>query len=531
MNHKVSWWLTSNSNYQADSNWLKVLLLKNLLMEEYMSFSKYYIYILKCIALIITIPLLVYGYSQQNVFLLFFSLFVLLVFLVFNVFDIIAVLEKRTRIKHKLQKIIKKRAIKILEPQRFSYSNREKDSLSAYELLKQKQEELEILRITSEKFNSTMDVDNIVEYIYDVYQKFTNCDRCLICFRDFDSQDVFCRYEFGKELFGEVGKFFDDDSVITKCFNTNSIVVTNDILIKKRGIYGDKLAIPLSISTEQLGVIFLETSKKNTFNNINLPFIKSLANYAAVAINKAELFNDVWAQKQEIEALYEETAAVNDDLNDNIENLNKAKEELKLKNEELLKYSDSLNTGYIQTVMSLVNAIEAKDAYTSGHCQRVMEIACEIAANLNLDEDSIQDLKYAAVLHDIGKIGISAGILNKAEKLTDQEYEEIKKHPEISYNILKNVEFLNRGLKAILEHHEKYNGSGYPNNLKGEEISLLGRILCIADAFDAMTSNRTYRKGMTMEVAVNEIERCKGIQFDPKVSDVFIKMIRELVNT
>ncbi len=496
-----------------------------------MNCSKYYIYIIKCIALIITIPLLVYGYSKQYVFLLFFSLLVLLLFLAFNIFEIISVLKNNSKNKPKLKKIIKTPTTKLLKPQRFFYSNNEKNTLSAYELLKQKQDELEILRITSEKFNATMDVDNIVEYVFDVYKKFTNCDRCLICFKDINSQDIFCRYEFGNDLFGEVGKFFDDDSVITKCFNTNSIVVTYDILIKKRGIYGDKLAIPLSVSTEQLGVIFLETSKKNSFKNINLPFIKSLANYAAVAINKAELFNDVWAQKQEIEALYEETAAVNDDLNFNIDNLNKAKEELRLKNEELLKYSESLNTGYIQTVMSLVNAIEAKDAYTSGHCQRVMEIACEIAANLNLDEDSIQDLKYAAVLHDIGKIGVSAGILNKSGKLTDQEYEEIKKHPEISYNILKNVEFLNRGLKAILEHHEKYNGSGYPNNLKGEEISLLGRILCIADAFDAMTSNRTYRKSMSMEVAVNEIERCKGIQFDPNVSDVFIDMIRELVNT
>jgi len=248
----------------------------------------------------------------------------------------------------------------------------------------------------------------------------------------------------------------------------------------------------------------------------------SIANYAAVAINKSQLFNDVYTQKQEIEALYEETAAVNADLNDNITNLNNAKEELRLKNEELRRYSESLNTGYIQTVMSLVNAIEAKDSYTSGHCQRVMEISCEIAARMNLDEDVIEDLRYAAILHDIGKIGISASILNKTDKLTDQEYEEIKKHPLISYNILKNVEFLGEGLRAILEHHEKYNGSGYPYGLKGEEISLLGRILCIADAFDAMTSDRTYRKGMSMELAINEIERCKGIQFDPEISDVFI---------
>ncbi|PYG86835.1 HD-GYP domain-containing protein (c-di-GMP phosphodiesterase class II) [Ruminiclostridium sufflavum DSM 19573] len=494
-----------------------------------MKFSKYYIYIIKCIALIITIPLLVYGYTKHYMILLIISLIVGLILFGFNIFEIVSIVKSEAKRKDRLKRIIRTKAIKVLENTRFLYAK--KNALNAYALLSQKQDELEILRITSEKFNSIMDVDNIVEYIFDIYKRFTNCDRCLICFKDIKTQDIYCKYEFGDILFGEVGKFFDDDSVITKCFNTNSVVANYSIFINKRGIYGDKVAIPLSISNEQLGVIFLETAMKNTFNGINLPFLKSLSNYAAVAINKAELFNDVWAQKQEIEALYEETAAVNDDLNYNLENLNKAKEELKLKNEELLKYSESLNTGYIQTVMSLVNAIEAKDAYTSGHCQRVMEISCEIAANMNLDEDSIQDLKYAAVLHDIGKIGISARILNKTDKLTEQEYEEIKKHPQISYNILKNVEFLNNGLRAILEHHEKYNGSGYPNSLKGEEISLLGRILCVADAFDAMTSNRTYRKGMTMEVAVNEIERCKGIQFDPKVSDVFIKMIRELVNT
>lgn len=496
-----------------------------------MKLNKYYIYILKCIALIITIPLLIYGYCNQNSLIFCICLLVDLIFLGFNIFEMNTVFKNRENRKNKIKRIIKNHAIKSLKHQRFLSAHAKNMFLSTDELLNQKQNELEILRVTSEKFNSMIDVDNIVEYVFDVYRKFTGCDRCLICFKDINSQDVYCKYEFGDVLLGEVGKFFNEESVISKCFNTNSIVVKYNILINKRGIYGDKLAIPLSISTEQLGVIFLETPKKNSFKNINLPFIQSLANYAAVAINKAELFNDVWAQKQEIEALYEEAAAVNEDLNYSIQNLNKAQEELKLKNEELLKYSESLNTGYIQTVMSLVNAIEAKDAYTSGHCQRVMEISCEIAANLNLDEESIQDLKYAAVLHDIGKIGISARILNKADKLTEQEYEEIKKHPEISYNILKNVEFLKRGLRAILEHHEKYNGTGYPNKLKGEEISLLGRILCIADAFDAMTSNRTYRKGMSMEVAVNEIERCKGTQFDPYISDVFIKMIRELVKT
>lgn len=491
-----------------------------------MNFFKYYSHILKYMAGIIAIPLFIYGFINQAKTQLYISFFLSLIILILDISELVFTLILRNK---KAQKVIKKYTGLYNIHGRFSYPGSQRNALKTFKLLIEKQNELEVLRVTSEKFNSTVDLSHIVEYVYEIFKKFTGCDRCLICFKDIDSQDIYCRFELGDVLLGEVGKYFNADSVVTKCFNTNSTVVNTNIPITKRGVIGDKLAIPLSISNEQLGVIFIETSVRNSFNKVNLPFLKSISNYAAVAIHKSQLFNDVYAQKQEIEALYEETAAVNDDLNDNINSLNVAKEELKLKNEELLKNSISLNKGYIQTVMSLVNAIEAKDSYTSGHCQRVMEISCEIATSMNLDDEVIQDLRYAAILHDIGKIGISASILNKQDKLTEDEYEEIKKHPQISYNILRNVEFLGRGLRAILEHHESYDGKGYPNNLKGDEISLLGRILCIADAFDAMTSDRPYRKGMPMEVAIQEIERCKGIQFDPHVSDVFISMIKELV--
>ncbi len=491
-----------------------------------MNFIKYYSHILKYIVGIIAIIMLIYSLNNDSKTGVYISFILVVCILVVDVVDFSVFIFKRNK---KARGVIKKYTGLHNTTGRFSYPGTERNALKTFKLLIEKQNELEVLRITSEKFNSTIDMENIVKYVFEVFKKFTGCDRCLICIKDIDSQDIYCKHELGK-CYGEEGKYFDTDSVVTKCFNTNSIVVNTNILLSKRGVYGDKLAIPMSISaTEQLGVIFIETPAKNTFKRVNVSFLKSIANYAAVAMEKSELFNDVYSQKQEIEALYEETAAVNDDLNDNINSLNIAKEELRIKNDELQRYSNSLNTGYIQTVMSLVNAIEAKDSYTSGHCQRVMEIACEIATQLNLDEDVIEDLRYAAILHDIGKIGISAAILNKTDKLTEAEFDEIKKHPQISFNILKNVEFLGQGLKAILEHHEMYNGGGYPNRLKGEEISLLGRILCIADAFDAMTSDRTYRRGMTMEMAINEIERCKGVQFDPVLSDVFIKMIRELV--
>ncbi|ACL76237.1 HD domain-containing phosphohydrolase [Ruminiclostridium cellulolyticum] len=486
-----------------------------------MNLSKYYLHLVKIIICVIALPCFIYGIFTNTLTPLAVSSCLGIVLLAYDICRFI--IDRRNR------KNTKKYGS--LQPkENILNSAAGKSHFRTLKLLVEKQNQLEALSITSEKFNSTIEIENIIKYVFDVFKKFTGCDRCLICFRDVDSQDIYCKYELGDINYGEVGKYFDEDSVITQCFNTNSVVVKCGIKIKKRSIVGDKLAIPLNISDEQLGVIFLETKNKETFKKVNLIFLQSLANYAAVAMYKSQLINDVYIQKQEIEALYEETAAVNDDLNHNIESLNKAKDELRQKNEELLKYSESLNTGYIQTVMSLVHAIEAKDAYTSGHCQRVMEISCEIATRMNLDEDTIQDLRYAAILHDIGKIGVSASILNKTGKLTDGEFEEIRKHPQISYNILKNVEFLRNGLRAILEHHEKYNGGGYPNGLKGEEISLLGRILCIADAFDAMTSDRTYRRGMTMEVAINEIERCKGIQFDPRISDLFINMIKELIN-
>jgi putative nucleotidyltransferase with HDIG domain len=190
-----------------------------------------------------------------------------------------------------------------------------------------------------------------------------------------------------------------------------------------------------------------------------------------------------------------------------------------------------VQTGYLETVMALSNSIEAKDSYTRGHCQRVMEVACEIANRIGCNEEEIETLKYAAILHDIGKIGIHAFILNKEGTLNDNEYSEIKKHPLIAYNILKDIKFLGKGLDAILQHHERYDGSGYPNGLKGKDISKLGKILCVADAYDAMTSDRPYRSSMGDEAALREIEKCKYTQFDPEIADVFITMCRENMNT
>lgn len=397
--------------------------------------------------------------------------------------------------------------------------------------LEQKNMELEMLSEASEIITSTFEADAIIEYLYGVFNKFTGCDRYFISLTDSKTAELVCKYEFGQVTFNEVGNVYDEETSIKTCFINGQTVLKSNVFIQLRNSYGDKMAIPLNISGRLIGVIFIESGIPGTFSNINTEFIESMAVYAAIAINNAEMFNDIYMQKQEIESLYEQTAASNEQLNAYIKELSVTKEELNIKNSELTRFYDEMQTGCFQTVTALANSIQAKDEYTMGHCQRVMEIACQIATCMGFKEDEIDDLRYAAILHDIGKIGIPASILNKSERLSDDEYGEIKKHPLISFNILKDVEFIGNGLQAILQHHERFDGKGYPNGLKGNQICMFGRILCIADAFDAMTSDRPYRAAMSIGQALREIQRCRGTQFDPEISDLFITITQDLVKT
>lgn len=189
-------------------------------------------------------------------------------------------------------------------------------------------------------------------------------------------------------------------------------------------------------------------------------------------------------------------------------------------------YIDMRNI-YLDTVKSLSQAVEAKDPYTNGHSRRVGEYACNLAARVGLAPKRIENLKIAALLHDIGKIGIEETILNKPGRLTEEEFGKIKKHPEIGVKIIKDIDFLKDVSRIILSHHERYDGTGYPEGRKKDEIMLESQILSLADVFDALTSERPYRNAMTVEEAIEIIENGKGSQFEYKLADAFIKMIKE----
>jgi len=182
---------------------------------------------------------------------------------------------------------------------------------------------------------------------------------------------------------------------------------------------------------------------------------------------------------------------------------------------------------YIDTVKSLSQAVEAKDPYTNGHSMRVGEYSCKLAEKLGLSQKRLENLKIAAILHDVGKIGVEEGILNKPGRLTEEEYDKIKQHPEIGVKIIKDIEFLKDASEIILSHHERYDGTGYPEGRKHVDIILESQILSLADVFDALTSERPYRNAMTVEEALEVIENGKGSQFDYKLADTFIKMIKD----
>ncbi len=186
-----------------------------------------------------------------------------------------------------------------------------------------------------------------------------------------------------------------------------------------------------------------------------------------------------------------------------------------------------MNINFHVFVDNFVAAVEAKDAYTAGHSDRVAEISLLIASSLGLDNDTCHMVHMAAHLHDIGKIGIADGILLKSGKLNKFEYEVMKTHSEIGFNIIKNNKELRDISYMILHHHERYDGCGYPHGLSGENIPLGARIIAVADSFDAMVTRRTYKDKMSLDDAIKEIRANINTQFDSNIALTFLKLLND----
>ncbi len=184
---------------------------------------------------------------------------------------------------------------------------------------------------------------------------------------------------------------------------------------------------------------------------------------------------------------------------------------------------DELERAYLETVLSLANAVEAKDSYTGDHVQNVAQMALDIGRELGLSETELEALRFGAILHDIGKIGIPDAILKKPGKLTAEEWKIMREHPAIGERILAPIQHLQEAAKIVRHHHERYDGKGYPDGLCGEAIPLGARILTVVDSYSAIIDRRTYKSAHSHNEAAAELRRCAGSQFDPRIVGLFLQ--------
>ena len=193
--------------------------------------------------------------------------------------------------------------------------------------------------------------------------------------------------------------------------------------------------------------------------------------------------------------------------------------------DKVIEQTEKIRASFFSAVTSLAVALEAKDEYTHGHSERVAELAAALSEAIGLSRESINEIKLTGLIHDIGKIGVKESVLNKPGRLTEDEFRHIQNHPITGERILSPIANGDETLQLIRHHHERYDGTGYPDKLKGNQIPLYARIIAIADAFEAMTSKRPYRKAMDKKEACAEVKRGKGTQFDPEIADALLRIV------
>jgi len=215
-----------------------------------------------------------------------------------------------------------------------------------------------------------------------------------------------------------------------------------------------------------------------------------------------------------------------DELGELTSNFNDMASVIHSQEDKLAEYARGLEESYLSTVKILAVSIDARDDYTMQHSTRVAALSLMLAEEMGLGTDDQRELEVAALVHDLGKIRIPDHILKKSGSLSNEEFQRVKRHPRDGADILGHSQALRRFIPAVLHHHECYNGQGYPDGLRGEAIPLFAAIIALADAYDAMTTSRPYRAGLSTEVAIEEIIRCRGTQFNPRLTDHFVAALR-----
>ncbi len=352
-----------------------------------------------------------------------------------------------------------------------------------------KNKDLDILYSINNSLTSTLDLDELSDLVVTKVSDTLGLSACILRIADNTGTDLPVKaysgsfyYSVGIEEFN--ASSFNNEEILN-AFNNNTIIrqipiSVNWVLGKTSSTVPEKhrinemLLVPINTKNKKIGL--LQLGSPTAFKDTTIRLISSIANNIAMAMENAFLY-------------------------------------------------DTSKKYFIKTIDALIAAVEAKDNYTEGHSQRVSKYAVSISKRLGLTKEQTEDVKIAGILHDIGKIGISDSILLKPDKLTRDEYEVIKQHPLISNKILYPVGFSERTLKAIAFHHERYDAKGYPYGLSGNETTIEAQIIAVADAYDAMTSSRSYRNAMNSQAAISELIANKYTQFNPSIVDALVEIL------
>lgn len=354
-----------------------------------------------------------------------------------------------------------------------------------------KKYELSSIKQINNAIIDVLHLDDLLELIINIGLQVMNAEKGSIMLLESERKVLILKSAVGmpKELIGKIEQNIGEGVAGFVAENGKPLLIEDIFKDERFGknrpanqdLYKNNslISAPLIIKNEIIGVININNKKDGSiFSNDDLELLITLANQAAISIETAKLHENV-------------------------------KE-------------------YIISVVKMASkALEAKDEYTYGHSERVTKYAVDIAECMNLDNSLKENLRKAGLLHDIGKIGVRESVLLKPGKLTDEEFAEIKSHPTIGFEIIESMEIDMSIKEAVLHHHERYDGWGYPDKQKGEDISILSRILCVADSFDAMSSNRPYRKSLPPKIVIGELKKNSGTQFDPAIVEIFLKILQD----
>lgn len=341
--------------------------------------------------------------------------------------------------------------------------------------------ELNTLHDIAKNLGAVLDINKLLEMILDHTEKiFGGIKTSSIILYDEATDQLNVKIYKGANSNKTMKPIKSGEGIAGKVFQRGEPIIINDMLTSEKDSVdsgSSSICVPLKVKEKCLGVLSItDKLSGEPFDKSDLDMMVTLASQISITLNNAKLYED-------------------------------------------------LEASYLSAVRTLANSIDAKDAYTMGHSERVAKYSVEIGKKLSLSDEELKNLYIGALLHDIGKIGISELIINKTDKLTNEEFQQIKTHPSRGAVIIEPAKFLREKVPLVKYHHERFDGKGYPDGLKGDEIPLMARIICCADSFDAMTSKRAYRDTMPLDYAKNELTRCSGTQFDPSIVNAFLEVL------